>query len=50
MRGGVTAARRTVSVPLGHEEIKMTLKSYRPWVKALQMRLGEEMSKAWAAA
>ena len=37
----------TVSVLLGHSNIGITLKHYRPWVKSLQDKLEAEVQKAW---
>lgn len=38
----------TVSVLLGHSNIRITLKHYRPWVKSLQEKLENEVARAWA--
>jgi integrase/recombinase XerD len=38
----------TVSVLLGHSNIGITLKHYRPWVKSLQEKLEREVASAWA--
>jgi len=37
-----------VSVLLGHSSVKITERHYKPWVKALQTKLEEEVAKAWA--
>jgi len=37
----------TVSVLLGHSSVKITEKHYKPWVKALQQRLEEQVRRAW---
>ena len=37
----------TVSVLLGHSNIGITLKHYRPWVKSLQEKLEKEVALAW---
>lgn len=37
----------TVSVLLGHSNIGITLKHYRPWVKSLQEKLEREVASAW---
>jgi integrase/recombinase XerD len=39
----------TVSVLLGHSNIGITLKHYRPWVKSLQEKLEREVARAWAS-
>lgn len=39
----------TVSVLLGHSDIRVTLKHYRPWVRSLQEKLEFEVQKAWAS-
>ena len=38
----------TVSVLLGHSNIAITLKHYRPWVKSLQDKLEAAVIQAWA--
>lgn len=37
----------TVSMLLGHSDIRITLRHYRPWVKSLQDHLEAEVRKAW---
>jgi integrase len=37
-----------VSVLLGHSNIAITLKHYRPWVKSLQDKLEAAVIQAWA--
>jgi integrase/recombinase XerD len=37
----------TVSVLLGHSNIAITLKHYRPWVKSLQDKLETAVMHAW---
>ena len=39
----------TVSMLLGHSDIRITLRHYRPWVKSLQDHLEAEVQKAWVA-
>ena len=39
----------TVSMLLGHSDIRITLRHYRPWVKSLQDHLEREVQKAWNA-
>jgi integrase len=39
----------TVSVLLGHSSLKITERHYKPWVKKLQTKLEEEVTKLWAA-
>jgi site-specific recombinase XerD len=39
----------TVSVLLGHSNLAITLKHYRPWVKSLQDKLETEVARAWAS-
>src|SRR5262249_42961268 len=39
----------TVSMLLGHSSVKITEKHYKPWVKALQRRLEDEVKRAWVA-
>jgi integrase len=36
-----------VSVLLGHSSVRITERHYRPWVKALQKKLEDEVRKAW---
>ena len=38
----------SVSVLLGHSDIKVTLKHYRPWVKSLQDKLEADVRKTWS--
>jgi site-specific recombinase XerD len=38
----------TVAMLLGHSDIRVTLRHYRPWVKSLQTHLENEVQKAWA--
>lgn len=38
----------SVSVLLGHSDLKVTLKHYRPWVKALQDKLEADVRKTWS--
>jgi integrase/recombinase XerD len=38
----------SVSVLLGHSDTKVTLKHYRPWVKALQDKLEADVRKTWS--
>ena len=40
----------TVSVLLGHSSVKITEKHYKPWVRALQRKLEEEVKRAWSVA
>jgi integrase len=40
----------TVSVLLGHSSVKITEKHYKPWVRALQRKLEQEVKRAWSAA
>lgn len=40
----------TVSMLLGHSDIRITLRHYRPWVKSLQDHLEREVEKAWGEA
>jgi integrase/recombinase XerD len=40
----------TVSVLLGHLSVKITEKHYKPWVRALQRKLEEEVKRAWSVA
>ena len=37
-----------VSVLLGHESVRITERSYAPWVKARQERLDADLERAWA--
>ncbi len=37
----------TVSVLLGHTDVRTTLDHYRPWVRALQQKLEDEVRKSW---
>ena len=37
-----------VSVLLGHESVRITERSYAPWVKARQQRLDADLERAWA--
>ena len=37
----------TVSVLLGHSSIKVTERHYKPWVRALQLKLEDEVMRAW---
>lgn len=37
----------TLAMLLGHSDIRVTLRHYRPWVKALQAHLESEVQKAW---
>jgi integrase/recombinase XerD len=37
----------TVSVLLGHSSIKVTERHYKPWVRSLQRKLEEEVSRSW---
>jgi integrase/recombinase XerD len=39
----------TIAMLLGHSDIRVTLRHYRPWVKSLQAHLESEVQKAWAA-
>ena len=39
----------TVSVLLGHSSVKITERHYKPWVKKLQTKLEEEVTKIWSA-
>ncbi len=39
----------TVSVLLGHSSIRVTERHYRPWVRSLQRKLEDEVSKTWSA-
>lgn len=39
----------SVSVLLGHSSIKVTERHYRPWVRALQRKLEEQVASAWAS-
>jgi len=39
----------TVSMLLGHSDIRITLRHYRPWVNSLQDHLETEVQKAWVA-
>ena len=39
----------TVSVLLGHSSLKITERHYKPWMKKLQTKLEEEVTKLWAA-
>lgn len=43
--GGVPL--ETVSVLLGHKDVRTTLDHYRPWVKALQQKLENEVRMSW---
>jgi integrase len=36
-----------VSVLLGHSSVRITERHYKPWVKALQKKLEDEVRKAW---
>lgn len=47
LKGGVSI--ETVSVLLGHKDVRTTLDHYRPWVQSLQRRLEDEVSKSWAS-
>lgn len=38
----------TLAMLLGHSDIRVTLKHYRPWVMSLQTHLENEVQKAWA--
>ena len=38
----------TVSVLLGHSSVKVTERHYRPWVRSLQRKLEEEVTKTWS--
>jgi integrase len=38
----------SVSVLLGHSDIKVTLKHYRPWVKALQDKVEADVRMTWS--
>jgi integrase/recombinase XerD len=38
----------SVSVLLGHSDIKVTLKHYRPWVKSLQDKLEADVRMTWS--
>jgi integrase/recombinase XerD len=38
----------TVAMLLGHSDIRVTLRHYRPWVESLQTHLESEVQKAWA--
>lgn len=40
----------TVSVLLGHSSVKVTERHYRPWVRSLQRKLEEEVTRTWSAA
>jgi integrase len=40
----------SVSVLLGHSDIKVTLKHYRPWVKSLQDKLEADVRRTWSSA
>jgi integrase len=40
----------TVSVLLGHSNIGITLKHYRPWVQSLQNKLEQDVAQAWQCA
>jgi integrase/recombinase XerD len=44
------ATLETVSILLGHSSVKVTEKHYKPWVRALQRKLEEEVRRAWNAA
>jgi site-specific recombinase XerD len=37
----------TLAMLLGHSDIRVTLRHYRPWVKSLQAHLESEVQKAW---
>lgn len=37
----------TVSILLGHKNLKTTLDHYRPWVVALQKKLEAEVAASW---
>lgn len=37
----------TLAMLLGHSDIRVTLKHYRPWVMSLQAHLESEVQKAW---
>ena len=37
----------TVSVLLGHSDIRITLRHYRPWVKSLQQKLEAAVKQTW---
>ena len=39
----------TLAMLLGHSDIRVTLKHYRPWVMSLQAHLEHEVQKAWSA-
>ena len=39
----------TLAMLLGHSDIRITLKHYRPWVKSLQNHLKTEVQEAWGA-
>jgi integrase/recombinase XerD len=39
-----------VSVLLGHSSVKVTEKHYKPWVRSLQRKLEEVVSRTWASA
>jgi integrase len=38
----------SVSVLLGHSDVRVTLKHYRPWVKSLQDKLEADVRMSWA--
>ena len=40
----------TVSILLAHSSIKITEKHYRPWVRSLQLKLEEDVRRAWTSA
>jgi integrase len=40
----------TVSMLLGHSSVRVTERHYRPWVRSLQRKLEEEVTRTWAAA
>ena len=40
----------TVSILLGHSSVKITEKHYRPWVRSLQVKLEEDVRRAWTSA
>jgi integrase/recombinase XerD len=38
----------TVSMLLGHSSVKVTERHYKPWVKTLQTKLEQEVTKLWS--